>query len=199
MDGSIRLWDAATGELKVTFQGHKAAVTTIAWDHTGSKLASGSRDSEIILWDILTETGLYRLRGHTNTVLGLLFVNDGGSLISCSKDTFVKVWDLTTQHCIETVLIHRSDVIAISLINETNQLVSFSCDHQVRVFDFKVENISRIISDTEANLDELKVLDLVDTVDRSSKERILAVANWKEFYAVLSSDRRLEIFKKNIQ
>lgn len=60
-DGSIRLWSASTGDVLVAFNGHKKAVTALAFDDQGTRLASGSQDTELIIWDILAETGLFRL------------------------------------------------------------------------------------------------------------------------------------------
>lgn len=59
-DGSVRLWNSTTSTVIVAFNGHKNAVTALAFDDSGSRLASGSRDTEIIVWDVLAETGLFR-------------------------------------------------------------------------------------------------------------------------------------------
>lgn len=59
-DGSIRLWGTGTSAVLVAFNGHKNAVTALAFDDTGSRLASGSQDTELIIWDVLAETGLFR-------------------------------------------------------------------------------------------------------------------------------------------
>jgi U3 small nucleolar RNA-associated protein 12 len=59
-DGSVRLWGSGTSTVVVAFNGHKKAVTALAFDETGSRLASGSQDTELIVWDVLAETGLFR-------------------------------------------------------------------------------------------------------------------------------------------
>jgi U3 small nucleolar RNA-associated protein 12 len=59
-DGSIRLWDASSGSVVATFNGHKRAVTALTFDDAGVRLASGSQDTNIIIWDIIGETGLFR-------------------------------------------------------------------------------------------------------------------------------------------
>lgn len=59
-DGSIRLWDASSGTVISTFNGHKKAVTSMAFDGAGARLASGSQDTDIILWDVVAEAGLFR-------------------------------------------------------------------------------------------------------------------------------------------
>ena len=59
-DGSVRLWSASTGSVIATFNGHKKAVTALAFDTTGARLASGSQDTDIILWDVVAEAGMFR-------------------------------------------------------------------------------------------------------------------------------------------
>ena len=56
-DGSIRLWSASSGSVIATFNGHKKAVTALAFDQTGARLASGSQDTDLILWDVVGEAG----------------------------------------------------------------------------------------------------------------------------------------------
>lgn len=66
-DGSIRLWSASSNSVITTFNGHKKAVTALAFDQDGSRLASGSQDTDLIIWDVVAEAGLYRhvlLPGH---------------------------------------------------------------------------------------------------------------------------------------
>lgn len=59
-DGSIRLWSASDGSVIATFNGHKKAVTALAFDEAGSRLASGSQDTALILWDVVAEAGMFR-------------------------------------------------------------------------------------------------------------------------------------------
>lgn len=128
-DGSIRLWnmERRAGERdggptvverpapKLVFHGHRAAVTALTFDATGTHLASGSRDSEIIIWDLVGETGLVRLRGHSNAITGLLFVATN-CLLSVSRDTLAKVWDLGSEHCVETVIVHHAEITDLCVI-----------------------------------------------------------------------------------
>lgn len=49
-----------TSDVLVTFNGHRSAVTALAFDKSGSRLVSGSRDTDLIVWDVEGEVGLYR-------------------------------------------------------------------------------------------------------------------------------------------
>ncbi|PAK71498.1 hypothetical protein B8W95_13995, partial [Staphylococcus pasteuri] len=47
-DGSVRIWNAKSQAVTVTFNGHKSAVSALAWDADGTRLATGSKDTDII-------------------------------------------------------------------------------------------------------------------------------------------------------
>lgn len=42
-DGAIRVFNLLSGESTVTFNGHRAAVTALQYDHLGGRLVSGSK------------------------------------------------------------------------------------------------------------------------------------------------------------
>lgn len=49
-DGTIKIWNAKTGNHEHTLEGHLAGVSTIAWSPDSLLLASGSDDKTIRLW-----------------------------------------------------------------------------------------------------------------------------------------------------
>ena len=59
-DGSVRLWDSSLGSVRAAFNGHRKAVTALAFDTQGVRLASGSQDTDLIVWDLVADVGLYR-------------------------------------------------------------------------------------------------------------------------------------------
>lgn len=42
-DGAIRVFNLLSGESTITFNGHRAAVTALQYDHLGGRLVSGSK------------------------------------------------------------------------------------------------------------------------------------------------------------
>ncbi|PWN22325.1 WD40 repeat-like protein [Microstroma glucosiphilum] len=134
-DGSIRLWDSTTSSVHLTFNGHRKAVSSLAFDAAGMRLASGSQDTTIILWDLVAETGMFRLKSHRDLITDLAFVqlsvhseastsslpeiidvNASGHLLSTSKDGLLKIWDLALQHCIETVVPGKGELWSLAVL-----------------------------------------------------------------------------------
>ena len=98
-DGTVRVWDPATGESLVTFQGHPGSrwLAGLAWSPDGNRLASAGWDQKIEVWDAGTGKGVASLRGHTSSVFGGLdWSPDGKRLASASADGTVKLWNTET-------------------------------------------------------------------------------------------------------
>jgi WD40 repeat protein len=51
-DKSVRVWEAATGELVTTLEGHEDEVRSVVWSGDGQWLASGSFDKTVRLWRV---------------------------------------------------------------------------------------------------------------------------------------------------
>ena len=51
-DNTIGIWNATTGELEQTLEGHTGEVYSVNWSPDGRHLASGSRDKTIRIWKV---------------------------------------------------------------------------------------------------------------------------------------------------
>ena len=87
----MKLWDAATGKLRVSLEGHTARVTCLAVSPDGQTLASGSIDGTIRLWDPVAGQERGVLRGQDGPVRALAFAADGKVL--AGLDVAIKLWD----------------------------------------------------------------------------------------------------------
>jgi hypothetical protein len=92
-DRTIKVWDAATGQLRQNLKGHDGPVTSVAFSPGGRWLASGSADGTVRLWEAGTGQPGPTLKGHDGTVYGVAFSADDW-LASCGKDRTVRVWRL---------------------------------------------------------------------------------------------------------
>jgi len=50
-DKKIKIWDAETGTLKLTVQGHVDNICSVTWLPNSQHFISGGIDSHVIIWD----------------------------------------------------------------------------------------------------------------------------------------------------
>ena len=51
LDGTVKLWDVATGQLAITLKGHTGAVMSMAFSPDGHRLVSVATDGVVRKWD----------------------------------------------------------------------------------------------------------------------------------------------------
>lgn len=205
-DGSIRLWRLNEnwngGELVVTFNGHKSAVTQLCFDSQGNRLASGSRDTDVVLWDIVSEEGIARLRSHQDQITGLSFLNPkndaneegrtvGDFLLSAGKDGLIKVWDLSTNFCIETHLAHRGETWALAVSPAQDVVVTSGPDGELKFWTATLPVAS------DMDVEDVKILAQRGSISRANRDRPLSLKFHPSagYLAVHASNRNIEIFR----
>ena len=95
-DGTVRLWDPATGQPTATLKGHVGGVTGVAFSPDGQLLASVGRDRTVRLWDPAAGQPATTLHGHVGGVTAVAFSPDGQLLASVGGDGTVRLWDPAT-------------------------------------------------------------------------------------------------------
>jgi WD40 repeat protein len=91
-DGTLKLWDAETGELKRSIVGHTQRVSTLALSPDGSRLVSSSQDRTVKLWDVGTGDEILTLEGQSGDSSAVAFSPDGSQIISGGEDG-IRLWE----------------------------------------------------------------------------------------------------------
>jgi WD40 repeat protein len=134
-DGTVRVWDTASGHELGTLRGHTEEVPGVAFSPDGKHLASAGMDHVVRLWDAGTGRAELVLQGHTDGVLGVAFSPDSLRLASASRDGTVKVWDVRTGRVVRTLQGHLDLVWGVAFSPDGKRLASSSEDRTVRLWD----------------------------------------------------------------
>ena len=131
----IRLWDAHTGDVKVTLTGHTDAGAVVAFSPNKSLLASGSEDGTIRLWNTTTGELLLTFPEQPNrNVMSIAFSPDGQRIANGGWGE-VYISDLATGKFIETLTGHADWVRSLSFSPDGEILASGSDDGTVLLWE----------------------------------------------------------------
>jgi WD40 repeat protein len=137
-DGTIRLWDAATGRsLGAPLRGHVGPVYSIAFDRTGTKLVSGGLDGTVRLWDVHSHAELGRaMTGNFGAVYAVAFSPDGLEVASGGSDKAIRLWNARTQMPLGSPVIPQDNaVFSLAFSPDGRLLASGGADDTIHLWD----------------------------------------------------------------
>lgn len=155
-DGSVRVWDLASGDVVHSFFGHSGAVLCVAMadtldlaSHEGESqrqrkaaaterrgiLVSASADQTLRVWSLKDGCCEMTLRAHVGAVNDVKTAKLGPAtvLVSGGDDGVLYVWSAKTGRMLQTMRGHRGKVTCIR-ISHDNHVVSGATDKSVRVW-----------------------------------------------------------------
>jgi WD domain, G-beta repeat len=138
-DGTVKLWDASTGEELRTLKGHSDSVRSVAFSPDGKRLATGSHDGTAKLWDTSTGEELRTLKGHSSDIWPVAFSPDGKRLATGSNDGTVKLWDANTGQELLTLKGHSDSVWSVAFSPDGKRLAAGSSNGTVKLWDAATE------------------------------------------------------------
>jgi len=117
-DGTLVLWEAATGRRLRTLDGHNSWVTCVAFAPDGATLAAGTSEHALVLWNGVMGERIHTLETPAKYVTDVAFAPDGRSLASASyghgHGGQVALWDAETGTCEMRIRIGHVSSLAFS-------------------------------------------------------------------------------------
>jgi WD40 repeat protein len=148
--GRIGLWDLVSFQSLLDFETQHiaptaqhadrttvdpAAVTALAFDPSGARLAVGTSQGAIQLWDVATRTPRGDSASHAGSIRMLQFSPDGITLASGSTDKSAQIWNARSLEPIGHRLSHDGAVWSVEFSPNSRLLATASFDGTVRLWN----------------------------------------------------------------
>lgn len=145
-DRSIKIWDFASGELKLTLSGHSHAVRGLGISQLHPYMFSCGEDKEVKCWDLETNKIIRSYHGHLSAVCSLTLHPTVPIFFTGGRDCVVRVWDIRSKAEVMTLGGHKGTIHSLISQSAEPQLVSGSGDSTVRVWDLRNERVKAILT-----------------------------------------------------
>jgi RNA polymerase sigma factor (sigma-70 family) len=134
-DGTVRLWDAATGKALRSWKGPGWELVSLAFSANGKVIASGGRDSTVRLWDAADGKLLNARSGHDGYVPFVAVLGDGKRAATAGTDRSVRLWDLASGQERSVMRAHPKRIHSLAVCPDGKTLAVAGEDKAIAIWD----------------------------------------------------------------
>ncbi|MBX3374042.1 MAG: protein kinase [Phycisphaeraceae bacterium] len=134
-DGTLRMWEPATGQLVNELTIHEGKLYGAALSPDGRRVVSAPDAITPRILDTGTGTVLAELHGHTGRIHCAAFSPDGARVVTGSWDASARVWDAASGALLLLLAGHTGGVMGIAMDADGTRIVTASWDGTARVWD----------------------------------------------------------------
>jgi eukaryotic-like serine/threonine-protein kinase len=134
-EGTIQLWDMATGSPVGPALSHASGVNALAFSPDGSDLISGCSDGSVHRWNVAEATECGPRIGLNQMVLSVAFSRDGKTMLTGGYDRMARLWDAATGAPAGQPMVHRHYVDAVAFSPDGRTILTASWDRTARQWD----------------------------------------------------------------
>ncbi|KAL9126175.1 MAG: hypothetical protein Q9217_004737 [Psora testacea] len=134
-DRTIKIWDLASGALRLTLTGHISTVRGLAVSPRHPYLFSCGEDKMVKCWDLETNKVIRHYHGHLSGVYTLSLHPTLDVLVTGGRDGVARVWDMRTRSNIHVLSGHTQTVSDLKCQEADPQVITSSLDATVRLWD----------------------------------------------------------------
>ncbi|KAE8714207.1 Protein pleiotropic regulatory locus 1 [Hibiscus syriacus] len=136
-DRTIKIWDVASGRLKLTLTGHIEQIRGLAVSSKHTYMFSAGDDKQVKCWDLEQNKVIRSYHGHLSSVYCLALHPTIDILLTGGRDSVCRVWDIRTKMQIFTLSGHDNTVCSVFTRPTDPQVVTGSHDSTIKFWDLR--------------------------------------------------------------
>ncbi|XP_055536394.1 pleiotropic regulator 1 isoform X2 [Wyeomyia smithii] len=134
-DRVIKVWDLASGKLKLSLTGHVSTVRGLCVSPRHPYLFSCGEDRQVKCWDLEYNKVIRHYHGHLSAVYTMALHPTIDVLVTAGRDSTARVWDMRTKVNVHTLTGHTNTVASVVCQAANPQIITGSHDSTVRLWD----------------------------------------------------------------
>jgi cytochrome c len=157
-DGSLGIWDLASGKLITRIMAENYKVLNVAVSDDAAKAAAARWDGTAKLYDLGKQAEIATLKGHKGNVNAVVFSSDGSKLYTAAYDGQIIEWDAATGAQIRPIYNHGWGINSIARIDD-NRLLFGALDGTVAIAGISEADVLTTLTARERPIQSVKVSD----------------------------------------
>lgn len=146
LDGTVKIWDAASGQVLLKLSGQTTSVYDVAFSPDGERLAIATLSGRVTVCDANSAETLFSLSGHTMTAHAVVFSPNGKRLATASADGTARVWDASSGKQLLILSGHSGAIHSVAFSPDEKHLATAGADSKVKVWDASTGRELRTLS-----------------------------------------------------
>ena len=145
-DGSLRLFDAQTGEPRGVYPLGTERIPAVAFDPRGGELAAVTGNGKLLFVERASGTVRRTIQAHTTWIQDVVYSRDGARLLTVGRqDHTVHVWNVATGDLELTLSGRRDNLLQGSFSPDGRFIAAAGVDHVATIWDARTGEILRTI------------------------------------------------------
>lgn len=137
-DRTIKIWDLASGRLKLTLTGHIEQVRGLAVSSKHTYMFSAGDDKQVKCWDLEQNKVIRSYHGHLSGVYCLALHPTIDLIFTGGRDSVCRVWDVRSKMQIHALSGHENTVCSVFSRPTDPQVVTGSHDSTIKMWDLRM-------------------------------------------------------------
>lgn len=136
-DGLIKIYNLASGKLKLTLTGHISGVRGLSISALRPYMFSCADDKTVKCWDLEQNQIVRHYHGHLSGVYSCALHPQDNTLVTGGRDSVARVWDVRSKEQTACLTGHSGTVASILCQKSKPQIITGSHDSTIRLWDMR--------------------------------------------------------------